>query len=402
MLALEEHFPFNDLRKRSALVESYSRFVPYFDFFHKFFTFFVDKGKKPWYKYTVSEHNMNKPTIKAIAEKAGVSRGTVDRVLHGRPNVKAHKREKVLDLLKEFNFTPNPAARALALKVKNMKIAALLPCWTGAFEEEVLKGIEMARKELQNYHIEVLMERCQTDQPQECIEKIDKLTAAGIHGLAICAQDIALIREKLHTITQKGMPVVTFNSDIPGSGRLCFIGQDLIKEGRLCGEIMTKMLPEDPIQHAHTLIVCGNLEFYAHHSRVEGFRSKYRELGFPPESYTVIETYNDYRITFEKVGKCLAENPHIKGIYMANESVAGCVDAIKQAQIRVRVVCHDLSTVTALFLRDRTVDFVIEQDMQSQGFLPFKIIAELLIEGNKPKKIINYSRINIIGMENVD
>jgi LacI family transcriptional regulator len=260
----------------------------------------------------------------------------------------------------------------------------------------------MARKELKNYHIEVLTERCQTDQPQECVEKIDKLIAAGIHGLAICAQDVALIQKKLQAVTQKGMPVVTFNSDIPGSGRLCFIGQDIIKEGRLCGEIMAKLLPGDPGEGAHILIVCGNLEFYAHHSRVEGFLAKYRELGFPPGSYTVIETYNDYRITFEKVGKCLAENPHIKGIYMANESVAGCVDAIKQAQAHVRVICHDLSGTTARFLRDRAVDFVIEQDMQCQGFLPFKIIAELLIEGNKPKKIINYSRINIIGVENID
>jgi LacI family transcriptional regulator len=341
---------------------------------------------------------MIKPTIKAIAEKAGVSRGTVDRVLHGRPNVKFQKREKVLELLKEFDFTPNPAARALALKVKNMKIAALLPCWTGTFEEEVVKGIEAARKELQNYHIEVLVERCRTDRPQECIEKLDKLMASGIHGLAICAQDAVSIREKLYGVVQKGIPVVTLNSDIPESGRLCFVGQDISKEGRIGGEIIAKLLPED----AHTLVVCGNLEFYGHRSRVDGFRAKYNELGFPPESYTVIETYNDYRLTFEKVTRCLAVNPQIKGIYMANESVAGCVDAVKQANIRIRVVCHDLSAVTARFLQDRMVDFVIEQDMRRQGFLPFKIISEFLIEGNMPKEAINYSRIHIVGVENMD
>jgi LacI family transcriptional regulator len=341
---------------------------------------------------------MNKPTIKVIAEKAGVSRGTVDRVLHGRPNVKAQKRERVLKLLKEFDFAPNPAARALALKVKNMKIAALLPCWTGTFEEEVLKGIEMARKELQNYHIEVLMERCRTNRPQECIEKLDKLMAGGIHGLAICAQDVAPIREKLSEVAQKRIPVVTMNSDIPESGRLCFVGQDINKEGRIGGEIMAKLLPED----AHTLVVCGNLEFHGHRSRVDGFRSTYKEFGFPPESYFVIETYNDYKLTFEKVTKCLAENPRIKGIYMANESVAGCVDAVKQAKARIRVVCHDLSTITAKFLRERIIDFVIEQDMQRQGFLPFKIISEFLIEGNKPKEVFNYSRIHIVGIENID
>ena len=40
-------------------------------------------------------------TIKMIAERAGVSIGTVDRVLHDRPYVKAEVRERVLQVLEE-------------------------------------------------------------------------------------------------------------------------------------------------------------------------------------------------------------------------------------------------------------------------------------------------------------
>ena len=49
----------------------------------------------------------DKIRIKDIAEKAGVSVGTVDRVLHNRPNVSQVAREKVEAVLKNINYQPN-------------------------------------------------------------------------------------------------------------------------------------------------------------------------------------------------------------------------------------------------------------------------------------------------------
>ena len=53
-------------------------------------------------------------TIKMIAERAGVSIGTVDRVLHDRPYVKAEVRERVLRVMEELDYHPNRMASALA------------------------------------------------------------------------------------------------------------------------------------------------------------------------------------------------------------------------------------------------------------------------------------------------
>ena len=52
--------------------------------------------------------------IKDIAIRAGVSVGTVDRVLHDRPNVSKPAREKVEKALQEMNYQPNVYASALA------------------------------------------------------------------------------------------------------------------------------------------------------------------------------------------------------------------------------------------------------------------------------------------------
>ena len=51
--------------------------------------------------------------IKDIAERAGVSVGTVDRVLHNRPNVSKPAREKVEKALKEMNYQPDEVAGVL-------------------------------------------------------------------------------------------------------------------------------------------------------------------------------------------------------------------------------------------------------------------------------------------------
>lgn len=53
-------------------------------------------------------------TIKMIAERAGVSIGTVDRVLHDRPYVKEEVRRRVLEVMEELDYQPNRVASALA------------------------------------------------------------------------------------------------------------------------------------------------------------------------------------------------------------------------------------------------------------------------------------------------
>ena len=48
-----------------------------------------------------------KITINDVAEAAGVSKGTVDRVLHNRGEVSEKSRQKVLKVVEELGFSPN-------------------------------------------------------------------------------------------------------------------------------------------------------------------------------------------------------------------------------------------------------------------------------------------------------
>jgi DNA-binding LacI/PurR family transcriptional regulator len=57
-----------------------------------------------------------RPTLEAVAERAGVGRGTVSRVINGSPRVSAEARAAVLAAIEELGYTPNHAARTLVTR----------------------------------------------------------------------------------------------------------------------------------------------------------------------------------------------------------------------------------------------------------------------------------------------
>ena len=69
---------------------------------------------------------MKKLTLDEIAKKAGVSRTTASRVLNNRPNVREEVRQRVLAIIEETGYQPNPAARSLAAQ-RSQIIGLVLP-----------------------------------------------------------------------------------------------------------------------------------------------------------------------------------------------------------------------------------------------------------------------------------
>lgn len=339
-------------------------------------------------------------TVNTIARMAGVSRGTVDRVLHNRPNVRPEVRDRILAVMKELDYKPNAAASALAFSRKTRKIGVILPQWKGFFKEEISRGVEEARRELNTYGIEVLVADCPQDEPDVCIKKIDEFQVEGISGLCICAQDYPLIREKIAQLANDKIPVITFNSDIEESRRVCFVGQDLIRSGRIAAEIMVKCIPHDK----QILIVVGNLKFSAHRQRLQGFFDRMAEHGQVKENFIAVESFNEYSRTFCLISESLRDNEQIRGIYMANESVAACAEAIRNLSLKVKpiVVCHDLSRSTKALLKSGEVDFALEQDMYIQARKSLQLMKDLLMESDFIVKSQEFTQINIVNAENVE
>ena len=84
---------------------------------------------------------MNKSTLKYIAKELGISASTVSRAVNGKSGVKSSTKEKVLEAVEKYSYTPNEVARSLQ-KSSTETIAVVLPDISETFFGTIVKGIE--------------------------------------------------------------------------------------------------------------------------------------------------------------------------------------------------------------------------------------------------------------------
>ena len=336
-------------------------------------------------------------TIKMIAERAGVSIGTVDRVLHDRPYVKAEVKERVLRVMEELDYRPNRMASALATSGVQRRFAVVQPAWTGYIGAEMARGVTHFREERRDYNVEVTVTEYPLNRTDLCLEALDRLSESGVQGVALCASDCAEARRKVAMLADRGIPVVTFNSDIAGTERLCYVGEDSRRAGRIAGEIAAKF--HRPGQRL--LLAYGDPEYAGHKARARGFLERLGELGVPAEDCRVAVTHEDYGET-RKVVTAALEEPELAYIYIANASVPACVEAIRACgrEGRVRVLTHDNSPENRALLRAGTVDFVIGQNLAYQSYKALAVLFDAAAEHRVPERDCFYPETPIFNAEN--
>ena len=345
---------------------------------------------------------MGKVTIKMIAEKAGVSRGTVDRVLNNRSYVKAEVKEQILQIAKEMGYVSQREIHLREREEENkpLCLGVLLPSWSFGqqFQEGIGTGIREAKEELEEANVRIIVKQCRTDLPEEAVSLLEELRKEGAQGLSVCLLKDPSIEEALLRMAEKGIPVVTFNSDLPNSGRVLFVGQDIIQSGRLAAEMMSKCIrPGEKV-----LAAVGNMKFEGHRQRFHGFSERMAELGFPEEDLLTAETFNDYSTTLNVVGETLRSQPNLRGIYMANLNVAACAEAVRMysAGDHICVICHDINPGIRQLLKEGRVDFTIPQDFTRQGREPLIWLTSCLRD-KTPPDAGRFMSLQILCAENI-
>ena len=163
-------------------------------------------------------------TIQKIAELSGVSRGTVDRVLHGRPNVNPMIREKVVRAAEKLGYQPPVPPKSADCR----QAAILIPQWTdGHFNRQIVSGIRKALRYIADPAFVLTEQPLRTMTMQELLRAMDEQIRSGVDGLIIRAENTPEVRAAIEQAVQQGVTVITYDADVPDSGRLCHAGQDL-------------------------------------------------------------------------------------------------------------------------------------------------------------------------------
>lgn len=325
-----------------------------------------------------------------------MSRGTVDRVINGRSNVAPEVRIRIEKVLKETGYQTPAQRRVKGIKTGTYRIGVILPSWDIFFIKRMREGIRIALNHRSLHDVEVIVEELKNRSHRAYFEAIAKLEEQKINGLILTAPDTVAMAEEIDRVSAKGIAVVTCDSDIVSSRRIYHVGQDMIRSGRIAAGLLAPY-----IGNGSVLVVTGNREFTAHEERVLGFLDRTHELFGDSVDVKIIESVERYEITYDGVLKELRGNEKISCIYMANESVRGCIDAIEKAKTKKRphVVCHDLTPAACQYLNEGKLDFVINQDFSAQTTRAIEVLIYMIQTGEKPKKDVEYILTSIVTRE---
>ena len=280
-------------------------------------------------------------TAQQIAELAGVSRGTVDRALHNRGRVNPEVAARIQRIAEELGYKPNLVGQALVRTKRDFKIGAILQSVETPTMQIVLEGLRRAADELRSSGVELIVRELRGLDEELVLENIEELTSQGIQGLAISPNNTAELRQCINGLYEQGIPVITLNSDVPGSKRICFIGMDNYRAGQTAVGLMCQMLSDN----SKILPLAGHLNNTAHNNRLNGFldtlnQQNTHNLRIMP--FQPCFDRNDY--AHEITQHALRENPDLVGIYVASNGQEGVCQAVEEEDRKGKVKIIEASS----------------------------------------------------------
>lgn len=321
-------------------------------------------------------------TLAEIAALAGVSRGTVDRALNDRGRVDPKVAARVRRIAAERGYRPNRAGRMLARAKNPIRIGVIVQSVETMFMHTVFEEIERASAHFTTTGAEVLVRPLEGVDAQQQLDVIDELLEAGVQGIALSPAEDERVRARIQELSER-MPVVTFNSDLPDSGRLCYVGVDNFACGRMSAGLMDLLLAG----HGEVLLVAGQENNWSHQQRVDGFQAE-AAANFPGLNLLPLQTCgDDQQLAHDIVCRAVQEHPSLRGVYVSVNGQLGACDALRELglQGKVHLICHDLIPANTENVRRGLIDFLIDQDAALQGARPIELLMDYLLAGEKPE-----------------
>jgi LacI family transcriptional regulator len=334
-------------------------------------------------------------TIKQIADATGVSRGTVDRVLHNRPGVKPQIAELVRTAARDMGYVPNRAGKMLAAKKQPLLIGCFLPSVGNPFFEAVIRGMREAETSLCDFGVSLTITEVAGYDPLEHIREIRRLVKANCSALCVSTVDIPEIRACLDEIIAAGIPVVTVNTDVSQTKRLCYIGCDYLQSGRTAAGLLSKMTTED----LNILLVTGSLKMKGHNERIQGFLAALDAKRAPHRVAATLESLDNEGLAYEKVLHELKEHAGINCVYSVAAGVAGVCQAIEELNRKqsLYVISHDDVPTTRKYMQKGIIDFTVCQEPEQQGLRAINALFEHFVSDkqNMPEDWLSNAVIKI-------
>ncbi len=337
-----------------------------------------------------------------IAQKAGVSAGTVDRYIHQRGRVSPKAAEKIKTAVKELGYEPDILARNLALK-KELKIVCLLPDPNETkYWERPNAGIDKAISELTPFKVRVekLFFKPRIESFNKACQKALEEQADGIVYVPMFI-DAALKFAK--QLNQRSIPSIQINIHLPEAKPLAFIGQNPFAAGEVAASLCNMARHEND-EILITYISKKEQEYAHHHARIDGLMQYFEKVNSPKPTIhhlnlKIAEDESQYELLLIQF---LKQQPNIKIIYVPNSRAFRIASILQNKNIADKIVIgFDTLAENIRLMKKGYIDFLIGQQSKSQGYNSIILMFNAIF---KKEKIVNtnYLPLDILVKENVN
>lgn len=305
-----------------------------------------------------------KVTIKDVAKAAGVSIGTVDRALNNRGRISESTKQKVMKAVQELDYHRNEFASAIrkSSKTKILVVNARNPC---SYMDIFTKAFKEQAAEYEGYGMELEFAFADSLGTKDMCRAVASIKIENYDGILLNASGSELVDfiERAH---MAGVPVGTFNSDIPGAQRVFFSGENHFSAGRLCGELIAKLLRGQ----GKTALFIGDETVFAQSERIRGFRDILMK-DYPEIEISKILSHGDDWTTAEKCVRQLFDMEKMPDVVFCNSAVGGVPVCryLKEMEKERRplVVAYDDGKELVQLLKDGICTAIIYQEPTRQA-----------------------------------
>ncbi len=338
-------------------------------------------------------------TLKQVAQKAGVSRRTVDRVLNQRGSVRPETAERVKSALRELNYCPDETGQVLAAKKRKLHLAfCSIKGETAVLHEEIRQGAMKKAKDLEKIGITVDFYTIDREAPLSPEEEKRLVEEFCCDGMAAVGQEDPVIQQMIEKAQVLQIPVIFYNIDDEQVPRSCYVGCDYKKSGRIAAGLLG--LCTDAKGRVGIFTVGGSKKAFHspnYQGRVEGFLQEIEER------YPKIEIVGQYLLPrdildcYDVVMEVLSREQEMNAVYLVNPGDYAACRAIKKVagDRNIKIITNDMTKEAVALLREGILTATISQDPESQGMLPLQFLFELLVFGRQPEQEKYYTELRI-------
>ena len=246
----------------------------------------------------------------------------------------------------------------------------------GAFWSVAKKGAEQAQTDYAG-KITVDYQESNNDAAKQA-QLIEAGISGGCKGLAVSAPDPGAIKAALAKAEAAGIPVVTMNSgskDYKSLGAITHVGQDEFIAGAGAGEKFKAMGLKKLLCPIHEASNVGLQE------RCKGLESTFGKQNVIQMQVTGLA---DPAKTEAEIQAKLEAEPTIDGIFALNADIAtkSALPAAKATGRAIKIGTVDLSGEAVQAIKDGKIEFAIDQQQFTQGYLPIVFLYLYLLNGN--------------------